>query len=324
MILPEDQIMLELKRQYNLVIEKYGADRIVGIFASGIVNYGIAENIREINSIVAYVPDFEELCLAKPFKNEQFTEQIFITDIRNEYDMANNQNEYFMEPMFTDYYILNPKYEIPVMQLRERAEEIFHYNPRKRVNYAAQAGLKALKKKDIVNAARLNYAIGLYLAGTPCEYCIKIQDSYIRNFLLAIKNGNYTPNLEDLEDCLYGVIDQAPECDNQAIISFVKARLLDIGRIAMTKGRNALLVLESLTATERKAFTAIAKEIDCAEGNIVISHLTKDLGISRPVFNSLLSKLSTENIIKVENQGVKGTFIKILDYTVQEAMKREV
>jgi hypothetical protein len=80
----DTEIMNCLTKQYNKLIDQYGSDRILGIFAQGKVNCGFAESIQDLEAVACYLPTFEELCCSKPksfvFHEEDAT--IKITDLR--------------------------------------------------------------------------------------------------------------------------------------------------------------------------------------------------------------------------------------------------
>ena len=54
---------------------------------------------------------------------------------------------------------------------------------------------------------------------------------------------------------------------------------------------------------------AIFAEV-AAEGNITISKIVNQTGISRPVFNNLIVKLKEDKVAEITNQGAKGAKIK--------------
>ena len=69
---------------------------------------------------------------------------------------------------------------------------------------------------------------------------------------------------------------------------------------------------KSLTFAESDALDKIISKI-CRQGIISINSLSKDTGISRPVFNNLLNKLEDTNMAIVNNMGAKGTHIKFIN-----------
>ena len=57
----------------------------------------------------------------------------------------------------------------------------------------------------------------------------------------------------------------------------------------------------------------ISNNLPEREGNISISKILLETSISRPVFKNLLRKMEECNYAQIENQGVKGTYIKFLE-----------
>lgn len=67
---------------------------------------------------------------------------------------------------------------------------------------------------------------------------------------------------------------------------------------------------KALTDNEKNAFIAIKEEIGLS-GNISIVKMIQKTNLSRPVWNSLLTKMEKFGIAQVKNQGAKGTHIEI-------------
>ena len=71
---------------------------------------------------------------------------------------------------------------------------------------------------------------------------------------------------------------------------------------------------EKLTSLEEQALDIILNNLEEGhEGNISISQLVAASNLSRPVFKNVLRKMEDNLIAEVENQGVKGTYVKIID-----------
>lgn len=68
---------------------------------------------------------------------------------------------------------------------------------------------------------------------------------------------------------------------------------------------------KTLTDKEEKAFIAIRKEIGLS-GNVSLTKMEQKTGLSRPVLNSLLSKMEKFGIAQIKGQGVKGTHIEMV------------
>ena len=76
---------------------------------------------------------------------------------------------------------------------------------------------------------------------------------------------------------------------------------------------------ESITSREWLALSAIIQEIG-QEGNISVVKMVQKAGVSRPVFDNLLTKLKNYEVAEIANQGVKGTNIKFL-FEINDILK---
>lgn len=68
----------------------------------------------------------------------------------------------------------------------------------------------------------------------------------------------------------------------------------------------------ALTENEKTAFSAIRQEIGFS-GNISVVKMIQKTNLSRPVWTSLLQKMEKYGIAHIKNQGVKGTYIEIVE-----------
>lgn len=76
------------------------------------------------------------------------------------------------------------------------------------------------------------------------------------------------------------------------------------------------LFINNLTKTEMKVLKYLFEELNNDETYISISKATKEISISRPIFNSLFNKIKDYNIGTIENKGVKGIYIKLNDLSI--------
>lgn len=92
----------------------------------------------------------------------------------------------------------------------------------------------------------------------------------------------------------------------------------DLGRLMgfleAVIGADQLILVEdfykALTNNEKTAFVAIRETIGLS-GNISIVKMIQKTNLSRPVWNSLLTKMEKFGIAQIKNQGAKGTYIEI-------------
>lgn len=92
----------------------------------------------------------------------------------------------------------------------------------------------------------------------------------------------------------------------------IKTGIINLVRNRTIVTDNYEIFTQSLTFTENDALDEIKDKIG-SEGTISINLLSKETGISRPVFNNLLNKMSNTKVAEVQNMGAKGTYIKIIN-----------
>ena len=129
-----------------------------------------------------------------------------------------------------------------------------------------------------------------------------------------LANNIIMPNLEEVKQDLERMVNAA----DGAIVhpeqeQLVKECIIEIMKIALTKTVHKEDLLAALTETEKSAFKVILAKLIDGEGAVSISQLTTESGISRPVFKSVLQKLKDMEIAEINNMGVKGTYINIID-----------
>lgn len=314
---------LDYLKNYILKTENLPSYRI-GIFGAGMVNYGFAKAIADIDAIAVYIPTYEEICTKVSCINKVIKTNmgnlIKIIDIRYFYEIAINQSAEVLEVLFTDYYIVDDKYKEPFKILRDNREKILRYNEGQRINYAVNTALanyhKWLVDKDNKKAfeiARLYYATHSYIKGNKCEDCIKNTNEDIYNILDNILDGFYDEEeIKNIYDKLIIYSKEAFEninkTDEEAEKIFRKC-IFDMVNIGIKETVNIDVFLTKLTKAEIAAMRAIFAEV-AAEGNITISKIVNQTGISRPVFNNLIVKLKEDKVAEITNQGAKGTKIK--------------
>lgn len=319
----DKRIQTVLDNAYSFLKTQYDEDRILGAFVQGNANYGFAESEDEINIMMCYLPTFEELCTTIPtMKTINYKDkEIVVVDVRKTLERALAQKCTTMEAVFTKYYILNPRYkQIFHNDIYMNREALYHTNHRKRVQESlsqAAAALELYKKyrknDDLFNAVRLKIASERYMEGTSVENCIFPKQEYIVNYLWSIKQGTFTPNIEDLQSELDVLKEEAESLEDGNLDNLVKKGICEIIKLSITDAVYGKNFLNILTKNEVIALEVIKKHLKNGEGNISTTQLIEESGVSRPVFKSLTQKMQDNRVAEVVNQGVKGTYIKMLD-----------
>lgn len=327
----KNEIQKILEEQYDFLIKKYNEKQVLGIFVYGLSNYGLAERDDEVQTVACICPDFEDFCCQveplKVFYIKDDKERIIrITDIRLIYSKIIKQESVVLEAVFTDYKIINPRYKkIFNKYIFMNREIIFHSNQPLRVSQILSYGKKALERyktaeikdiKDLLKASYIRIACRQYINGVSCENCVNLKQDYYKNYLLQIKHGKSIPEIEEIEDDFRSLQEEAnnlmsPTEDQSKL---VKTAIVEVAKVSLTDMMQQTNFEDLLTQTEKQALDIILNNINNGhEGNISISQLTSSSGISRPVFKNVLQKMKDNTVAEIENQGVKGTYIKVID-----------
>lgn len=314
-----------LKDDYKYLKTLYPQDQIFGVFTFGKINYGFAESVSDILVKMYYLPTLEEMCTSIDFKDEIIeynNHKIIVKDIRLILDNILKQEGTTMECFFTSNYIITPKFKTVYMDnIIAKREEIFHCNPRKRVEHSVIKAYEDIQRylstgdtEYLFEACRRRLASSLYLSGEPVQNCILLKKDYHRTYLWSIKNGQALPNLEEVMADLENMKKRAATLEiHPELETMVTETIVEIMKIALTKSISADEFLDMLTPAEQGALKDIMKNIVDGEGIVSVSKLVTSGDYSRPVYKSVLTKMKDVEIAELTNMGVKGTHIKIID-----------
>lgn len=149
-----DSIKDRLRQHYNELVKymKNNEHLIFGIFLYGSQNYGIDTPDSDVDTKAVVLPSLEDIALNKrPISIEhqiENGEHINITDFRLWMEQLRKQNINILEVLFTEYYIINPKYKEIWQEMILHREEIAHYDIKKAI--ASACGI-TLSKYDYIN-----------------------------------------------------------------------------------------------------------------------------------------------------------------------------
>lgn len=314
-----------LKEDYKYLKTIYKQDRILGLFTYGKLNYGFAESISEVQVKMYYLPSLEEMCTSTEWKDELIVyngHTINIKDIRLILQNILDQEGTAMECFYSKHYIITPKFKTVFMDnIIAKREEISHCNPKKRVEQSVSVAFEALKDYEITKdteylfeACRRRLSLDLYLKGYSYEDCLYLKKDYHRTYLWSIKQGNSMPNIQEVIDDLENMKKRSTTFETHAELEdLVTSVIVEIMKIALTRTIGKEEFLDMLTEMEKNALKVIMQCLSYGEGSVSITQLTNQYNISRPVFKSVLQKLKDMEIAEINNMGVKGTHIKIID-----------
>ena len=242
----------KLEQYYHFLSDKYGEDRLLGVFLYGSQNYGLAGEGSDVDAYAIYVPTLDEVArLDKPVSTTFEFEcgNVTIKDVRLMCQMWKKQGINFVEILFTEYYLINQRYEDSFNTVRKFREYIATYDMQQAVKSAIHSALNGLKgpyvtSKQYINGMRTLSFIQNYILGRSYLNCIVVPDNR-REQWKEIKFSNEVYECggvrktkvdylkADLEDLLeFTVDDDTPswvkeEIDN-VLIDFCKECLLNL------------------------------------------------------------------------------------------------
>lgn len=161
-------------------------ENIVGIFAYGSQNYGVATETSDWDTKAIIVPSYEELVLRPPVSREihlENEEHCEVKDIREIVNMFKKQNINFLEILYTEYKWLNPEYKGQwEYHFEENREMITHYDTNKTVKSICGQAIHTLKQnptdgKKVANGLRLLRFLENFLTGVNYSDCIVLSEN---------------------------------------------------------------------------------------------------------------------------------------------------
>lgn len=165
--------------------------------------------MSDIDTKVVILPSFEDIVLNKEPKSTTIVlennEHIDVKDIRVMFETYKKQNVNFIETIFTEFKIVNPKYKELVQPLFDNNEEIAHINYNQALRCMAGMSMEKLKAlqhpyptiidkiekfgydpKQLHHILRMNDFIIKYSQGKPYKECLIPNE---KAYLLEIKKG---------------------------------------------------------------------------------------------------------------------------------------
>lgn len=204
----KNKVMDRLQENYDKLIND--GYEIVGVFLQGSQNYNLQYENSDIDCKAIILPSFDEFLFnKKPISTTlvlENNEHIDLKDIRLMFDCFKKQNINFVEILFTEYKIMNPKYEKLFQAMFDNNEAIAHYDNYKALNCISGMCMekyKALKHpypatrdkidkfgfdgKQLHHILRLNDFIKDYLKGKPYSECLISKN---REYLIKVKKND--------------------------------------------------------------------------------------------------------------------------------------
>lgn len=211
------KIIERLKNHLEEVKKYYPEKNIIGIFLFGSQNYGTDIETSDIDSKCLIIPTEEQLFLNEKVNNQTLfldnNEQCSIVDIREYIKMVKKQSINFVEILFTDYYLINPKYRWIWKQFTTCKESFAYYSISQTLSSISNQALNTLKRyynhteenKEIYNVKRLSYFLSFYLESVlkkekNYKKCLTMDGTALPYYLKKIRTGAVEISFEELQE----------------------------------------------------------------------------------------------------------------------------
>lgn len=209
--------------EHYQIAEDLGYD-IFGVFLQGSYNYGweMTDEMSDVDTKCLVLPTFKDIALNKKqtslvhiCDNE---EHIEIKDFRLFLKCFEKQNMSFVEILFTDYFVVNPKYQEFWDMLIEKREDIARYNIHSAINcicgmayekhkaldHRYPSKIEVIDKygfdgKQFSHILRLSDFLQKYLDGKPYAECLTPDNP--KRLLEIKRNKNITYGKAKSESC---------------------------------------------------------------------------------------------------------------------------
>ena len=228
-------IVNRLHSDYELLTNK--GYEVFGIYLQGSQNYHLAYENSDIDTKAIVLPSFDDIVFNRqPISTTlilETNEHLDVKDIRLMFQNFKKQNINFLEILFTEYYLINPKYSDLAEYLRKNAEKIAHYNPRQAVKTMkgmAMEKFKALEHpyptlldkiekwgydpKQLSHLVRLLDFVPRYVKGAPYASCLIPKN---KKRILEIKKNDPLIPLEEARVIARETLSAIDEVANQFI-----------------------------------------------------------------------------------------------------------
>ena len=218
----KEDIMKRMQEHYT-VLEDMGYE-VVGLFLQGSQNYNLGYEDSDVDTKAIILPTLDDIILnKKPISHThamENEEHIDVKDIRVMFDNILKQNINYVEILFTEYKVINPKYEKNLQPLFDNREHIARYDIKAALNCMAGMQLEKFKAlqhrypttawkidkwgydpKQLSHIIRILDFMERYLDGCLYRDCLIYED---RDYMLKVKKGEYYSEMEAkilAEDC---------------------------------------------------------------------------------------------------------------------------
>ena len=205
----DNLIMAKLSEYYSFLENIYG-ERLLGVFLYGSQNYNFQTSNSDIDAKAIIVPTLWDIASNKAMVSKEYhidDAHLEVKDFRLMVEMWKKQNMNFLEILFTQYRVINPKYQEVWNETITFRELMANYNGKRMVLSISHQGLHALKEntkngKKFANAARMVNFLDRWLH-TEEKYgeLIRVDDSFKKEYL-PYKEGKKIPTQEQVDELI--------------------------------------------------------------------------------------------------------------------------
>ena len=230
------QIISEkLQAHYECACGHFNKDQILGVFLYGSQNYNTDLPTSDVDTKAIYIPTLQELAFDKPVSVELELpngEHCEVKDIREMIKNFKKQNINFVEILFTDFAIINPKYyQLWDYYFLNNRNEIARYDVHAAVHSMSHQASHTLKQnpedgKKLSNALRLLYFLEGYICGRDYINCLRSYNNRA-TLLRELKSGEYKGSLTLLSRMLEIAFEDFKTADLHHLTDKTKQAKLD-------------------------------------------------------------------------------------------------
>ncbi len=190
--------MTRVREHYEIAKTIVPEELIVGVFLYGSQNYGMSDEQSDVDTRVLVVPSLADVvCARRPLSFEHHCdngEHICFTDIREFVHQVKKQNPNALEPLFTEFYILNPVFKGVWYDIWSQRESFARLNTCKALDtmrHMANKEYHHMEKngfdhKKLATMFRIEKMMYDYEIGCKYEDVLKTDQA---EFLLKVKRG---------------------------------------------------------------------------------------------------------------------------------------
>lgn len=246
-----------LAAHYKRACEHYSEETILGVFLYGSWNYGTNLPDSDVDTKCILIPDLDHLAI-KPYEVKHLNVDGEVCECMTIQHMVDNwkkQNINFLEILYTDYYIINPKFIFEWFDfIKEWREALAHYDVKKAILSMGNQALHTYKQdpadfKKQMNTIRIYHSLVRLINNHDYWFCIHAQENEAQELRRIRVEGADPMIMSRVIERLGGIIENAElaakgmngiwkfdkttidEACNEFILSLIKKQLIWSGDI---------------------------------------------------------------------------------------------